>query len=123
MVPKRPLDEKMETGTLATNVWASARRPDEMRHVPLDRRVLLFLSRRWNMRTRRQESAWLAVALPSTNLHDSMSTHRLTQRAQSFRRITDGHEACPDPAAGRDAGEEDCIQRTSTMPGNIRTER
>jgi len=95
----------MEPGTLATNVWASAWRPDEMHHVPLDRGVLLFLSSQWNVRTRRQESAWLAAALPSTNLRDgestqrlvlarpsttSMSTRRPTQRAQSFRRITDG---------------------------------
>jgi len=33
-----------------------------------------------------------------------MSTHRPTQRAQSFRQIT---ESCRDPVAGRAVGEED----------------
>jgi len=39
MVPKRPLDEKLETVMLATNVWAPDQLPNEMRHVPLDRGV------------------------------------------------------------------------------------
>jgi len=43
--------------------------------------------------------------------------HRLTQRAQLFRRITDGLRGMTDLATGRDAGEEDCIQRASTMSG------
>jgi len=49
-----------------------------------------IFSGRWNVRTQRQESAWLEAAFPDTNLHDSKSTHRLTQRAQTFRRIK-GH--------------------------------
>jgi len=36
--------------------------------------------------------------------NDSMSTHWPTQRAQSFRWIT---ESCPDPVTGRAVGEED----------------
>jgi len=39
MVPRRPLDESLASGMLATNVWAPARWPHEMRHVPLDRGV------------------------------------------------------------------------------------
>jgi len=122
----------MEPGTFATNVWASAWRPDEMRHVPLDRGVLLFLSGWWNMRTQRQESAYLAAALPSTNLGDGESTQTACSRTTQHEKYeyapaysegpvvpTDYRwpsGACPDPTTGRDAGEEDYIQRTAPCP-------
>ena len=53
MVPKRPLDEKLESVMLATNVWAPDQLPNEIRHVPLNHGVYPLFSGRWNMRTRR----------------------------------------------------------------------
>jgi len=42
MVPKRPPNEKSETGMFEKNVLTSAGLPDGMRHAPLDRGIQVF---------------------------------------------------------------------------------
>jgi len=104
--PEDLLVENTGSGTLGNTVSAPAGLPNEEAPCPSrPQGPPLFLA----ARTCEPED-WNRLGLsaaPSTNLHDSMSTHRPTQRAQSSRRIT---EPCPDPVTGRAVGEEDYSQ-------------